>query len=283
MPVMSTATSPWFRAIGNPDRRASDSTVSYHPEKEHTVPASRARRAFAVTALAAAAVVAIAGPAAAHVTISPSGAAAGSYTVLTFSVPHGCDGSPTNVVTITMPPEIHSVTPTVLAGWTVAKEKEPLATPVQSGHGTVSERVKAVVYTSTTGGLPADLRAAFELSLQVPESAAGETLAFPTVQTCAQGSAAWTELAAPGQDPHDLAKPAPLLEATAAEGDGHGGDAGDDHAGDDATAGAALASSTSGGDGGSSDALAVVALVVGAVGAVLGGLGLAAARRARTA
>ncbi|GAB5377655.1 MAG: hypothetical protein AcusKO_41170 [Acuticoccus sp.] len=46
------------------------------------------------------------------------------------------------------------------------------------------------------------------------------------VQTCADGAVAWDEIAAEGQDPHDLAHPAPVLTIAQAEGHGHGGHAG---------------------------------------------------------
>src|SRR5690606_13366926 len=51
-----------------------------------------------------AAVLTLATPAAvAHVSITPQEAAAGSYAKLTFRVPHGCDGSATKAVRITIP------------------------------------------------------------------------------------------------------------------------------------------------------------------------------------
>ena len=46
---------------------------------------------------------------------------------------------------------------------------------------------------------------------------AGTDLAFPVVQTCANGSESWTEIAAPGQDAHALKKPAPTIRVAAAE------------------------------------------------------------------
>ena len=62
---------------------------------------------------AAALTLASASWAGAHVTVSPSQGAAGSYSVLTFSVPHGCDGSATTRVAIQVPEQILSVTPSV--------------------------------------------------------------------------------------------------------------------------------------------------------------------------
>jgi uncharacterized protein YcnI len=56
--------------------------------------------------------LALGAPASAHITVTPSDTAAGAYTILTFSVPHGCEGSPTTGITIQIPEEILSVTPT---------------------------------------------------------------------------------------------------------------------------------------------------------------------------
>lgn len=49
---------------------------------------------------AGALVLGLGGPAAAHVTVSADGTAAGSYTLLTFSVPHGCEGEATTAIAI---------------------------------------------------------------------------------------------------------------------------------------------------------------------------------------
>jgi uncharacterized protein YcnI len=63
-----------------------------------------------------AASVLTAGAAIAHVTISPASAPAGSYFFSTFTVPHGCDGSPTVTLRIKMPEGITSVKPQVKPG-----------------------------------------------------------------------------------------------------------------------------------------------------------------------
>ena len=166
------------------------------------------------TALAAGAVVAMAAaPATAHVTVTPDTTAAGAFAVLTFSVPHGCEGSPTTRVAIAMPPEVFQVTPTRNALWSVRKQSERLDEPVTDAHGNqITERVSQVVYT-TDDPLPEGYRDTFELSLQLPD-AAGETLEFPVVQTCVQGEAGWTETAAEGQDPEELERPAPTVTIT---------------------------------------------------------------------
>jgi uncharacterized protein YcnI len=154
-----------------------------------------------------------AAPASAHVTITPSDTSAGAYTVLTVSVGHGCEGSPTTALAIQIPEPILSVTPTLLAGWEVEKKMVQLDEPVDDAHGnSVTERVGQVVYTADQP-LADGYRAAMELSLQLPETP-GETLTFPVVQSCVQGETGWTETPAAGQDPEALERPAPAVTIT---------------------------------------------------------------------
>ena len=106
--------------------------------------------------------------ASAHVTVSADTTAAGSYALLTFGVPHGCDGSATTKVAIKVPDQVNAVTPTVNPNWDVQKVLVPLTPPVTDSHGNrVTERVDQVVYTAKTP-LPADLRDALVLCLQIP-------------------------------------------------------------------------------------------------------------------
>ena len=136
--------------------------------------------------------------------------------MLTVSVGHGCDGSPTTRLAIQIPESVLAVTPTRNPQWTVTKKKEKLAEPITDAHGsTVTERDAVVVYTAKSP-LPDGYRDAFELSLKLPEQV-GETLTFPSIQTCAKGETAWTEVAQDGQDPDELEQPAPFLTVTAPE------------------------------------------------------------------
>ncbi|MGO2141197.1 MAG: YcnI family copper-binding membrane protein [Leucobacter sp.] len=178
-------------------------------------------------ALAATAALVLGGAVAAnaHVGITEGPVEAGSYSILTFGVPHGCDGSATTEVAIQIPEGINAVTPTRNSLYTVAKVMEDLDTPIADSHGNeVTERVAQVVYTATTP-LPDGQRDAFELSLQIPEDAADSTLYFPTVQTCEQGETAWVQIPEEGQDGHDLDAPAPsvdIIAASATGSHGHG-------------------------------------------------------------
>ncbi|HET7683944.1 MAG TPA: YcnI family protein [Marmoricola sp.] len=227
-------------------------------------------RAAAACAAALGAGVLVAGPAQAHVTVSPDTATAGAFTIATISVPHGCDGSATTRVAVQIPEQILSVTPTRNPLYDVDKLIVALDEPIQDAHGnTVTERVGQVVYTARTP-LPDGYRDAFELSFQVPDTP-GETLVFPTIQTCEKGQTAWTEVASDGQDPESLEHPAPTIAVTApAERDG--ADA------TDVPDAAAAPDADDAVDSGS-PALGWAGLVLGALGLVAGGTALARSRR----
>jgi uncharacterized protein YcnI len=161
--------------------------------------------------------------ASAHVSVKPDATAAGSYTVLTFSVPHGCDGSATTAITIDVPEQILSVTPTVNPNWNVTKTMAPLDTPTTNSHGApVAERVGQVVYTAKTP-LADGYRDTLALSLQLPADAAGQTLDFPVLQSCEVGETNWNEIPAAGADEDSVEHPAPsvtVTDAVATEADG---------------------------------------------------------------
>ena len=218
---------------------------------------------LAGSALAAGVFLAISAPlaASAHVSVEPASTAAGSYTVLTFSNAHGCDGSPTTGITIDIPQGIDSVSPTINPGWTAAK--------VMDG-----DRVGQVTYTAETP-LEDGYRTTFALSLQLPADAEGETLSFPVLQSCEVGETSWREPTVEGEE--EPAHPAPTVTVTEAGADGHAHGATDEHA-DDAAATttattAAGATSTTSGD--------VLARVLGIGGLAVGAVGIVLAVTAR--
>lgn len=212
----------------------------------------------------------LAAPASAHVTITPSDTAAGSYTVLTVSNGHGCEGSPTTELTIQMPEQINAVTPTRHPLYDVTKTTVQLDEPITDAHGNeITERVGTVVYTAKSP-LPEGYRDAVELSLQLPDTP-GETLVFPVIQTCQEGENAWVEVPADGQDPDELESPAPTVTITEPTGDGHGPATEEEPEEPAASAEAA--------ESDDSDALAYAGLGVGALGLLVGGTALVRGRR----
>lgn len=206
-------------------------------------------------------------PASAHVTATASSTAAGSYTVVTFSFAHGCKGSPTTGLTITIPEGINSVSPTVNPNWDVTKNQVDIANPVTDSHGNaVTKRVSDVVYTAKTP-LADGYRDTVALQLQLPANAAGQTLAFPVLQNCEVGSTSWNQPTVEGQNEPELPAPTVAVTAAAASAGQPGG----------AVANTASATTpASGGDDVLARILGVGGLVVGAVGVAVG---LASRRR----
>ncbi|WP_165070356.1 YcnI family copper-binding membrane protein [Marisediminicola senii] len=207
-----------------------------------------------VTGVAAAGLlIALAAPmtASAHVGVEASTTAAGSYSLLTFSVPHGCDASSTTGITIDIPESVISVTPTINPGWTV----EAVST---------DDRTSQVVYTAETP-LPDGYRDAFELEVALPDGEPGDMVAFPVTQACEVGETLWNEETVEGED--EPAHPAPAIVLTAAsEGEGHHGAA-------DGVDAASASSSAEASTAPTSDTLARVfgigGLLVGAVAVVV--------------
>jgi uncharacterized protein YcnI len=225
---------------------------------------------LSLAGLAGGAVLALAAvplAASAHVTVTPSGTAAGSYTVLTFAFSHGCEGSPTTAIAIDIPESIASVSPTLNPNYTIEKVAD-------------GDRTSQVVYTAITP-VQDGYRDTIELSLQLPEDAAGETLAFPVLQTCEVGETNWNQVAKEGEEEPE--SPAPVIVVTEATGDGHGHGAAteeaasDDH-GDGHAEGAEETAATSDDSDTVARVLGIGGLVVGVVGIVLA----LAARRPRS-
>ena len=229
-----------------------------------------AARLLVVPAAAGLITLGLAGPAGAHVTVTPENTSAGSFTVVTMGVPHGCDGSATTKVAIQIPEDILAVTPSRNPYYDVVKKIEKLPEPVTDAHGNeVTERVASVEYTAKTP-LPDGERDAFELSLQLPEKA-GEVLAFPAVQTCAKGETAWTEVPTGDQDAEELEHPAPAFEITGADDEG---------AEDEARSSAASTSDAEPDDDNSTGTtLGILGVVLGALGLAAGGTALVLVRR----
>ncbi|MBF4461474.1 MULTISPECIES: YcnI family protein [unclassified Rathayibacter] len=216
--------------------------------------------------------LALSAPAAAsaHVTAAATSTAAGSYTVVTFSLAHGCNGSPTTALAITLPDGINSVSPTVNPNWDVVKNEVDITNPTPDSQGnTATKRVSDVVYTAKTP-LADGYRDTVSLQLQLPEDAVGKTLEFPVLQNCEVGSTSWDQPTVEGQDEPEHPAPTVAVRASAAISGHHDSD-GD---GDEATA--TTASSTPSGSGDD-----VLARVLGVGGLVVGAVGVAVALASR--
>lgn len=169
-------------------------------------------RAFAFVGAALAA-SAFAAPAWAHVTVQPAEAAADSYAQLTFTVPHGCNGSATKALRVKLPDGILSAKPQMKPGWQVEIKTRKLDAAVAGPHGkSVSEVVDEVDWRG--GPLPDNLYDTFGLVVRLPDKA-GQVLYFPAVQECEQGVERWIEIPTSSQSVDKLRAPAPAVRLKA--------------------------------------------------------------------
>lgn len=124
----------------------------------------------------------------AHVTLEQASAPAGAYQKLTFRVGHGCQGSPTHTLTVTLPEGVGSAKPMPKPGWTLA--------------GTAKQ-------ISWKGGPLADAHYD-EFAMQVKLPATVGKHYFKVTQLCEQGRLDWDAIPdAGGARP---GAPAPFIE-----------------------------------------------------------------------
>lgn len=224
---------------------------------------STAARVSAAAALAVVALLVLALPAAAHVTISPRQGPSDGFFYADFRVPHGCEGSPTTSISVQIPQGVVSIKPEVVPGWTIETREGPYEEPVVL-HG--QELTEGVVEVTWTGGPLDDAHLTnFGMSMKLP-AGEGETLYFPVVQRCEEGETGWIQI--PSTPDEELDEPAPALTLVAAPGPDA---AGDEDAGEEAE-------EAEDGDG---DGLATTALAVSVV--ALAGAGGAFLRTRRAA
>ncbi|WP_413568165.1 YcnI family protein [Bdellovibrio sp. HCB117] len=138
-----------------------------------------------------------------HVSFEVPSAAAGSYYKAVARVPHGCEGSPTTAVHISIPKGFVTPKPMPKPGWNVET--------VQNDLGQIEE-------IRFSGGRLADAHYDEFVFRGKIMAAAGSTLYFKVLQTCESGQINWADVPVPGQDEHSLLAPAPSLKITPATG-----------------------------------------------------------------
>ncbi|HZG04641.1 MAG TPA: YcnI family protein [Streptomyces sp.] len=260
-------------------------------------PAPSPRRLAAAGAVAAACVMALAGPAAAHVTVNPDEAEQGGYATVNVKVPNERDNASTVKLEVTFPADhpLASVMPQPVPGWDVKVTKTRLDKPLEVHGRKLDEVPSKITWTETDGGIEPGTFQQFPVSVgQLPEDV--DRLVLKAVQTYSNKEVVrWIE--EPVEGGEEPEHPAPVLKLVPpAEGeDGHG-DGGDRAAGaadDDRDTGAAenAGSTENAGDaedtaadaGDTSDTTARVLAVIG-IAAGAGGIafGVLAGRRRTT-
>jgi uncharacterized protein YcnI len=131
----------------------------------------------------------------AHVTLTEPEAKPGAHYLANFKVGHGCDGSPTTALSISIPPGVSGVEPQAKPGWSAELARD-------------GNRVSAV---NVSGGkIAADTPDEFAVAMVLPKTLG--PFAFPATQTCEKGLENWSEL--PAADGQKLKNPAPILNLT---------------------------------------------------------------------
>jgi uncharacterized protein len=214
-----------------------------------------------------AAVMAIASPAFAHVSVSSNPEATqGGYVTITFKVPTESDTASTTKLTITFPADapIASVAVQPKPGWTYVTTDQTLAQPLTDDDGNqVTKAVGTITWTAQAGaGIKPGEFDTFNISAgPLPEVA---SLGFAAQQTYSDGKVVdWNQVAAAGSAEPDFPKPT-LTLAKAADSSGQGSTS-------------SASSSSSSKNNTAALVIAIIALVLAA-----GALGLVVVTRAKS-
>lgn len=167
------------------------------------------------TIVSVAAVAAIPAIASAHVTLVQGEAPADSYYLAQLQIPHGCDGKATKEVRVTLPEGFISAKPMPKAGWTLEVIKGKYKAEYKDHGKPVSEGPLEIRWKG--GDLPDDYFDIFSVRGKFAGLAEGAVVPFAVTQKCDGAEAVWNQIAAPGQDAHDLPNPAPTVTLIAAK------------------------------------------------------------------
>ena len=178
------------------------------------------KRSALVGAAVAGLTLALAAPAAAHVTVNPDTAAAGGYAKVTFRVPNESDTDSTTKVEVNLPADkpVASVSVKPITGWDVATTVSKLAKPLEAHGAQITEAVSKITWTAKAGSevKPGQFQE-FDVSLG-PLPASGEMI-FKALQTYSDGTVVrWID--EPTTDGTEPESPAPVLKIGAAAAEG---------------------------------------------------------------
>jgi len=186
------------------------------PTRRFGGPARRPRRLLALgLAGLVVALVAVAGPAAAHVTVHPTSVPAGGQDAeLTFQVPNERDDANTVALQVFFPTSPPFLTVDVLPvpGWTAKVHVINLPRPVPSDDGPVTQVVSDITWTATGGGITTGQYEDFPVSVGSLPGRPGPVV-FKALQTYSSGEVVrWIEVPTPQVPEPDT--PAPVLTLT---------------------------------------------------------------------
>jgi uncharacterized protein YcnI len=148
------------------------------------------KHALVSAAASAVVVLMVGGVASAHVDPDPIAMQAGTTATVTFTVAHGCSGSPMTDLKLQIPAGVTGVKAVDKAGWTAT--------------------VTGTTVDFKGGPLAADTPDHFDITLTAPAQTGD--IHFPAIETCEKGEIAWIEIAAEGAPEPEL--PAPTIKIT---------------------------------------------------------------------
>jgi hypothetical protein len=147
----------------------------------------------------------------AHVTLDQTKAKAGSYHKLTFKIGHGCEGSTTHTVKISLPEAATGAKPMLKPGWKIDTVSQTLSKPYESHGKTITTGVREVTWSG--GQLPDAYYDEFSIQVKLSDEVGKQY--FKVTQLCEKGRLDWIEIPAEGQSSKALKSPAPVLEVEA--------------------------------------------------------------------
>ena len=143
----------------------------------------------------------------AHIVLDQKEVITGEYYKATFKVSHGCSGSPTNAVTITIPNGFRGAKPMVKSGWQINVTKSKLGSPYTSHGRTISEDTTEITWSG--GNLPSAYYDEFVVVGQV--ASAPGPMYWKVSQLCEKGRQDWVQIPDQGKALQDYPFPAALL------------------------------------------------------------------------
>ncbi|KAG2172992.1 hypothetical protein INT44_006965 [Umbelopsis vinacea] len=152
--------------------------------------------------------------ASAHVSFTIATGQPESYLVTALRVPHGCSGSATTAISVSVPDNVYSIKPEVVANWNLTIQYVNLTTPITVEGQQINQTVSNITWSN--GLLPSDQFQEFGLQIQLPSTGYNNTntLWFPVVQSCVNGTSTWGGIANTSSWNQYLGYPAPHIDLT---------------------------------------------------------------------
>jgi uncharacterized protein YcnI len=157
----------------------------------------------------------------AHVSLAEPAALANNGYRAVFNVGHGCDGSATTAVRVTIPAGFRGAKPMPKAGWTLSTKVGALDKPYTAHGQAVTQDVTEITWTAASRDsyLPDAYFDEFVLRGSLSNEAGA--LWFKVLQTCDKGAVDWAQVPASGTSTKGLKSPAAMLEVIPSEQVGH--------------------------------------------------------------